>query len=76
MACLYSSRPMYILTNGERVLGRVIFKISVGFVTGALILLAGSLYLSNQFIKDHLRPEGQPGRFRFRLTSKVVVALR
>ena len=46
---------MYILTDGERVLGRVVFKISVGFVTGALILLAGSLYLSNQFIKDHLR---------------------
>jgi tetratricopeptide (TPR) repeat protein len=46
---------MYILTGGERVLGRVVFKISVGFVTGALILLAVSLYLSNQFLRDHLR---------------------
>ena len=36
-------------------MGSVVFKISVGFVTGALILLAVSLYLSNQFHEDHLR---------------------
>jgi tetratricopeptide (TPR) repeat protein len=46
---------MYILVGGERILGSVIFKISVGFVTGALILLAVSLYLSNRFQEDHLR---------------------
>jgi len=46
---------MYILTGSERVLSRVVFKISVGFVAGALILLAVSLYLSNQFLRDHLR---------------------
>ncbi len=36
-------------------LGRVVFKISVGFVTGALILLAVSIYLSNYFLKEQLR---------------------
>jgi hypothetical protein len=46
---------MYILVGRERVLGRVVFKISVGFVAGALILLAVSLYLSNRFLEDQLR---------------------
>lgn len=46
---------MYILVGRERVLGRVIFKISVGFAVGALILLAVSLYLSNRFLEDQLR---------------------
>ena len=53
--CLYSSRPMYILVGRERVLGRVAFKISVGFAAGALILLAISLYLSNRFLEDQQR---------------------
>ncbi|HEX2098686.1 MAG TPA: tetratricopeptide repeat protein [Rubrobacteraceae bacterium] len=34
---------------------RLVFKISVGFVTGALILLAVSLYLSNLYLKEQLR---------------------
>jgi len=46
---------VYILIGGEPVLGRVVFKISVGFVAGALILLAVSLYLSNLYLKQHLR---------------------
>jgi len=46
---------MYILNGGERVLVRLVFKISVGFVTGALILLAVSLYLSNLYLKEQLR---------------------
>lgn len=36
-------------------MGRIVFKISVGFVTGALILLAISLYLSNRFLTEQLR---------------------
>ena len=36
-------------------MGRVIFKTSVGFVVGALILLAVALYLSNRFLQDHSR---------------------
>src|SRR5215218_443682 len=36
-------------------MGRVVFKISVGFVAGALILLAISLYLSNLYLKDQQR---------------------
>jgi tetratricopeptide (TPR) repeat protein len=36
-------------------LGRVVFKISVGFVTGALILLAVSLYLSSAYLKEQQR---------------------
>jgi tetratricopeptide (TPR) repeat protein len=52
---LYSSRAMYILVGRERVLGRVVAKISVGFAAGALILLAVSLYLSNRFLEDQLR---------------------
>jgi tetratricopeptide (TPR) repeat protein len=34
---------------------RVVFRISVGFAAGALILLAVSLYLSNRFLEDQLR---------------------
>lgn len=33
----------------------IVFKISVGFVTGALILLAISLYLSNHYLREQLR---------------------
>lgn len=36
-------------------MGRVIFKISVGFVAGALILLAISLYLSNHYLREQQR---------------------
>ncbi len=36
-------------------MGRIVFKISVGFVTGALILLAVSLYLSNHYLREQLR---------------------
>ena len=36
-------------------MGRAIFKISVGFATGALILLAVSLYLSNTFLQQQQR---------------------
>jgi tetratricopeptide (TPR) repeat protein len=46
---------MYILVGREQVLARVVFKISVGFAAGALILLAVSLYISNRLLEDHLR---------------------
>jgi tetratricopeptide (TPR) repeat protein len=46
---------MYILVGREQVLARVVFKISVGFAAGALILLAVSLYLSNRLLEDHQR---------------------
>jgi tetratricopeptide (TPR) repeat protein len=36
-------------------LGRVAFKISVGFVASALIVLAVSLYMSNRYLKEHQR---------------------
>lgn len=36
-------------------MGRVIFKTSVGFVAGALILLAVSLYLSNYYLREQQR---------------------
>jgi tetratricopeptide (TPR) repeat protein len=36
-------------------LGRIVFKVSVGFVTGALVMLAVSLYLANLYLKEHLR---------------------
>ncbi|MDQ4000504.1 MAG: tetratricopeptide repeat protein [Actinomycetota bacterium] len=36
-------------------MGLVVFKISVGFVTGALILLAISLYLSSRYLDEQLR---------------------
>ena len=36
-------------------MGRVIFKVSVGFATGALFLLAISLYLSNHYLQHQLR---------------------
>ena len=35
-------------------MARVVFRISVGFAAGALILLAASLYLSNRFLEDQL----------------------
>jgi tetratricopeptide (TPR) repeat protein len=41
--------------DGEWILGRIVFKVSVGFVTSALILLAVSLYMSNLYLKEHLR---------------------
>ncbi len=36
-------------------MGTVVFKISVGFVTGVLILLAISLYLSSRYLEEQLR---------------------
>jgi tetratricopeptide (TPR) repeat protein len=36
-------------------LSRVLFRISVGFVTGALVLLAVSLYMSNYYLGEQLR---------------------
>jgi len=36
-------------------LGRVVFKISIGFVTGALIVLAISLYLAIHYLTEQLR---------------------
>ena len=36
-------------------MGRVIFKISIGFVTGALIVLAISLYLASHYLTELLR---------------------
>ena len=36
-------------------MGMVVFKISVGFVAGALILLAISLYLSSRYLEEQLR---------------------
>jgi tetratricopeptide (TPR) repeat protein len=36
-------------------LARVAFKISVGLVTGALILIAISLYMSNYYLKEQVR---------------------
>ncbi len=42
-------------------MGRVIFKISVGFVTGALILLAVALYLSNGLLKQQQQRLAESG---------------
>jgi predicted Zn-dependent protease len=36
-------------------LARVVFKISVGFATGVLILIAISLYMSNYYLKEQAR---------------------
>ncbi len=36
-------------------MGRVVFKVSVGFALCALILFAISLYLSNYYLRQHLR---------------------
>ncbi len=36
-------------------MGRVVFKVSVGFVAGALIMLAISLYLSNHYLNEQIR---------------------
>ncbi len=51
---MYSAYTPYILICGERALDRVI-KVSVGFATGALILLAISLYLSSYYLEQQLR---------------------
>jgi hypothetical protein len=65
---------MYILVGRERVLGRVAFKISVGFAAGALILLAVSLFLSNRFVDDQQR-SAETGDLRG-ATNKVQWAAR
>ena len=54
-ALVFDPTNVYPLTGDQRVLGRVVFKISVGFVTGALILLAVSLYLSSAYLKEQQR---------------------
>jgi tetratricopeptide (TPR) repeat protein len=55
-------------------MGRAVFKISVGFVAGALILLAISLYLSNLYLKDQQRL-AETGNL-FRAMEKVEWASR
>lgn len=47
---LYFRSNVDILMRGERTLSRVSFKISVGFLLLALILLAGALYLSTYYL--------------------------
>jgi tetratricopeptide (TPR) repeat protein len=52
---LYSRGVVDILMRGERALSLGIFRISVGFVVFALILLAGALYLSERYLNEQRR---------------------
>jgi tetratricopeptide (TPR) repeat protein len=52
---LYSARLTVILWRGGRALSRVVFKISAGFLVGVLVLLAGSLYLSDRYLSEYRR---------------------
>lgn len=46
---------MCILCPGEQALSTAIFRIAVGFALAVLILLAGSLYLSNRYLGEQQR---------------------
>jgi tetratricopeptide (TPR) repeat protein len=52
---LYSGGDTDILMRGEQVLSGVIFKISAGFLVGALVLLATALSLSEYYLKEERR---------------------
>jgi tetratricopeptide (TPR) repeat protein len=52
---LYSGDDTDILMRGEQVLSGVVFKISAGFLVGALVLLATALTLSEYYLKEERR---------------------
>jgi tetratricopeptide (TPR) repeat protein len=52
---LYSAGVTAILMRGEQVLSGVVFKISAGFLVGALVLLATALTLSEYYLKEERR---------------------
>jgi tetratricopeptide (TPR) repeat protein len=52
---LYSAGDTDILMRGEQVLSGVVFKISAGFLVGALVLLATALTLSEYYLKEERR---------------------
>jgi pentatricopeptide repeat protein len=52
---LYSRGIVDILKRGDRALSGVIFRVSAGFLVGALILLALSLYLSDYYLEEQQR---------------------
>lgn len=54
-ACLYLAAVVDILKGSDPVLSSVIFRISAGFLVGALILLALSLYLSDYYLGEQQR---------------------
>ena len=52
---MYSAGVTAILMRGEQVLSGVVFKISAGFLVGALVLVAVSLTLSEHYLKEERR---------------------
>lgn len=54
-ATLYLGGVVDILRRGDRVLSGAIFRVSAGFLVGALILLALSLYLSGYYLNEQQR---------------------
>ena len=46
---------MAILMRGEQVLSRVVFRVSAGFLVGALVLLAAALSLSEYYLEEAQR---------------------
>lgn len=52
---MYSFVVGDILMRGERLLSRIVFKVSLGFLAGALILLALSLYASSYYLEEQGR---------------------
>jgi tetratricopeptide (TPR) repeat protein len=52
---LYSAGDTDILMRGEQVLSGVVFKISAGFLVGALVLLATALTLSEYYLIEERR---------------------
>jgi len=52
---LYSGGVVDILMRGERALSGVIFKISAGFLVGALVLMAVAFYLSDYYTAEQRR---------------------
>jgi tetratricopeptide (TPR) repeat protein len=52
---LYSEGDRDILMRGEQVLSGVVFKISAGFLVGALVLLATALTLSEHYLIEERR---------------------
>ena len=52
---MYSAGVTDILLRGEQVLSGVVFKISAGFLVGALVLLAAALTLSEYYLQEERR---------------------
>ena len=52
---MYSGDDTDILMRGEQVLSGVVFKISAGFLVGALVLLATAWDLSVNYLKEKRR---------------------